>query len=125
MSGNLRDVPASRILLFGCGFTFLLVGLAGAVFLSQADDLLARALERTEEKVGRRLPADLPGEERTRLALAFQDARRALRADAADADALARAQALIHRAVGRPPGETMTRREVAELSEALERVPEP
>ena len=90
---GLADVPVRRVLLFGCGVVFLLVGVAAVVFLARSGDLLARALDRHEQRLASRLPEGLPEAERTRLAWAFEDAEAAMRDGYADDAALERVQA--------------------------------
>ena len=121
MRGDLSDVPASRLVLLGCGFAFLAVGLAAFVFLWKADGLLAQALAASQPQVESRLPAALPEEERTRLAWAFDDAVAAVDGGWADEEALARVQerlALLREDAGR----RLDRDEVAALTADLEAV---
>ncbi|HMB52170.1 MAG TPA: hypothetical protein VKU40_02560 [Thermoanaerobaculia bacterium] len=119
---DLQDVPASRFLLFGCGFVFLLVGLAALVFLWFADELLARSLDSRQSKVEVRIAEEVPEYERNRLAWAFADARAAVAAGRAPDEALADAQRLLADYSRRGAGEPVTAEEVAELTAALDRV---
>jgi hypothetical protein len=121
VSSPLADVPVRRVLLFGCGFTFLLVGLAAVVFMAKAGDLLARALDGQEQRVTARLPEELGEAERTRLAWAFEDAGAAIRDGYADDAALDRVQRRLA-ALAEEPGRRLTRDEVAALTAELEAV---
>jgi len=117
---DLSEVPARRIVLLGCGFAFLLVGIGAAVFLAKAGDLLARALAAQQARVEARLPKDLPEVERTRLAWAFEGAEAAIRDGDADAAALDRVQrrlAELEKQAGR-----LSRDEIADLAADLEAV---
>jgi hypothetical protein len=121
VTSGLADVPVRRVLLFGCGFAFLLVGIAAVAFVAKSGDLLARALDRHEQRLASRLPADLPEAERTRLAWAFEDAEAAIRDGYADGAALERVQARLA-ALAEEPGRDLTADEVAALTAELEAV---
>ena len=119
---RLEDVSASRLVLVGCGFAFLLVGLGAFVFLLQADELVARTLDARQAKVEARLADDVGERERTRLAWAFADARAAVAVGDAPTPALAAAQRLLADYAGRAAGEPVSVEEVALLTAALDRV---
>lgn len=119
---HFEDVPVRRFVLFGCGFAFLLVGLAALVFLWFADELLARALDSMQAKVEARIAEEVPEHDRTRLAWAFEDARAAVAGGRARRQPLAEAQRLLAAYARRGVGEPVTAEEVAELTAALDRV---
>ena len=114
-------MPVRRVLLIGCGFAFLLVGIAAVVFLAKAPGLLAQALAGQEQRVAARLPEELAEAERTRLAWAFEDAEAAIRGGYADDAALDRVQRRLA-VLAEEPGRRLTGDEVAALTAELEAV---
>lgn len=105
-----RSSPA----LSGCAALLLLLGLAALVFPFFADDLLAGVVRSWQAEIG--LPADLPDDERTALAWAFEDAIYAVQTGDHDQQALGRVR---DRVKG---GADLDRRGVVELTRDLRAV---
>lgn len=117
---DLAGVPARRVLLFGCGAAFVLILLAALAFLWMADDLLLRTVDSLQTKVEARLADDVPEAERTRLAWAFQDARRQVEIGRADHDELSRVLERLAELSRRPRDQPISAQEVTRLSTDLE-----
>jgi hypothetical protein len=119
-AADLVEIPARRLILFGCGAAFLLILLAALAFLWVSDDLLGRTLGSLQTKVEARVAAEVPETDRTRLAWAFTDARRAVEAGRTDADERRRVLEHLALLARRPREEPLSRDEVRYLAAELE-----
>lgn len=111
----------SRPLLVGCAVALVLLGIGAVVFLVKAPSIAQWAFTRMEAEVVSRLPADLPREDRERLERAFAAVRQGLESGKVEVANLQPTQAKLLEVAGKPPGQ-VTREDVQELTESLERL---
>lgn len=116
MTESVAALARSSPALSGCTALLLLLGLAALVFPFFADGLLVGVVRSWQAEVETRLPADLPDDERTALAWAFEDAIYAVQTGDHDQDALERVR---DRVKG---GADLDRRGVVELTRDLRAV---
>ncbi len=90
MAESVAALARSSPALSGCAVLLLLLGLAALVFPFFADDLLVAVVRSWQAEVETHLPADLPDDERTALAWAFEDAIYAVQTGDHDQEALGR-----------------------------------
>jgi len=119
-AADLVEIPARRFFLFGCGAAFVLILLAALAFLWVSNDLLGRTLGSLQTKVEARLAPDVPEYERTRLAWAFDDARRAVEGGRADGEELRRLLERLSELARRGGDERLTTDEVKRLTAELD-----
>lgn len=103
--------------LSGCALMLLLLGAVSLLLPCAVDDLLERAVRSWQADVEARLADDVPDDERTALAWAFDDAVYAIRSGRHDAEALERVRRRIE------AGGRFDLAGVRELTAELRRVP--
>lgn len=106
--------------LIGCGALLLLLGIGGVVLVLKAREFLRWGFERVRDQVVAGLPDDVPADERQRFARAFAAAVEQATFDGADPADLVALQDVL-RELGGKSG-NLTREELRELTEHLERV---
>ncbi|HEX2644000.1 MAG TPA: hypothetical protein VHU81_13485 [Thermoanaerobaculia bacterium] len=110
----------SKPALIGCGIVLVLIGIGAILFVVKAPQIVAWMFNRLGTDILTRMPADATQEERARLRTAFDDAADAVQSGKADQTQLQNLQAKMLQIAGKPQGQTLTRDEVRELTEALE-----
>lgn len=116
-----RSGGCSKPALIGCGVVFLLLGIAGLVFVLKAKNLLVWSLEKVEEGIAANLPPDATAADRERFSAAFVAAKARIEEGRIDPAALQSLQRELMQAVQQPRGQ-LTRQQLLELTAALERV---
>ena len=110
----------SKPALIGCGVLLVLLGIGAIAFVVKAPSIVAWMFNKLEADVVARMPPDATQKERERLRIAFDDAADSIRTGKADQTQLQKLQAEMMQIAQKPPGQTLTRDEVRELTEALE-----
>ncbi len=114
-------------LLIGCGALFVLLIVAGVLFVVNESAIFAWFLEVMESQIKPLVPEELPQAERDRFDRAFERAIAATRAGQADPIAIQRAMQQMQRGVTSAAEQgadaKLSPAAVAEISEALEAVP--
>jgi len=109
-----------RPLLIGCGALLVLLGIAAVVLVAKRGELVGWMFEKLEAQILAKLPEDVTPEERQRLDQAFDSAAQAIGSGAADpAKAEQLNSELLELAQG---GRQITRKDIVELTQALEGV---
>jgi hypothetical protein len=116
-----RAGGCSKPALIGCGVVFLLLGVAGLVFVMKARDLLVWSLDRTRAGVLANLADDVPAADRERFDAAYAAATTRIRDGKIDSSALQGLQGQLMRAIENPR-EKVSREKFLALTEALEKV---
>lgn len=116
-----RAGGCSKPALIGCGVVFLLLGIAGLVFVMKARDLLIWSLDRTRAGVLANLADDVPAADRERFDAAYAAATARIRDGKIDSSALQGLQGQLMRAIENPR-EKVSREKFLALTEALEKV---
>ena len=116
-----RSGGCSKPALIGCGVVFLLLGIAGLVFVLKAKNLLVWSLEKVEQGIAENLPPDATAADRDRFNAAFLAAKARIEEGRIDPAALQALQRELMQAVQQPKGQ-LTRRQLLELTVALEQV---
>ena len=116
-----RSGGCSKPALIGCGVVFLLLGIAGLVFVLKAKNLLVWSLEKVEQGIAENLPPDATAAERERFSAAFVAAKSRIEEGRIDPAALQALQRELMQAVQQPKGQ-LTREQLLELTAALEQV---
>jgi hypothetical protein len=116
-----RAGGCSKPLLIGCGVVFLLLGVAGLLFVMKARDLLVWSLDKTRAGVLDNLAEDVTAADRERFDAAYAAATVRIRDGKIDAAALQKLQGELMRAIENPR-EKVTREKFLALTEALEKV---
>ena len=111
----------SKPALVGCGAVLLLIGVLAVVFIFKAPDFLRWWFGKLETQVMTQLPPDLPAVDRERLRTAFADVDRGMKSGKLDASGLQQMQAKLVQ-LGSKPNRQLTRQDVVELTNALERL---
>jgi len=112
-------------LLIGCGVVFLLILVAGILFVANQNRIAAWLFEAMESQLAPALPDDLPADVRQRYDTAFDDAIAAMRAGEYNPFAMQEAQRAFTHAAGDLSGDDakMTVDDVEQLAAALEKIP--
>jgi hypothetical protein len=110
----------SKPALIGCGVLLVLIGIGAVIFAVKAPAIVAWMFNKLEADVVSRMPPDATPDERARLRTAFADAVASIRTGKADQTQLQKLQSEMMQIAQKPPGQTLTRDEVRELTEALE-----
>lgn len=132
--GDLPDVPrpfadepkqvsgegCGKIALFGCGALILLFGVGMVLFAMNLERVMVWIVGQLETQIERGLPADLPQEDRDRLARAFDDFEKAALSGEMSQASMAALQAQLMQAAEEVQ-QGLTREQVEELTVALER----
>jgi len=116
-----RTGGCSKPALIGCGVVFLLLGVAGLVFVMKARDLLVWSLDRTRTGVLANLADDVPAADRERFDAAYAAAIARIRDGKIDSSALQGLQGQLMRAIENPR-EKVSREKFLALTQALEKV---
>jgi hypothetical protein len=116
-----RAGGCSKPALIGCGVVFLLLGVAGLVFVMKARDLLIWSLDRTRTGVLANLADDVPATDLERFDAAYAAATTRIRDGKIDSTALQGLQSQLMRAIENPR-EKVSREKFLALVEALEKV---
>ena len=116
-----RGGGCSKPALIGCGALFLLLGVAGLVFVFNAKSLLNWSLGKMEPAILANLNPDVTEADRERFVAAFAASRAAIDSGKLDPAALQALQRELLKAVQQPKG-TVSREEILALTLALERV---
>ena len=116
-----RAGGCSKPALIGCGVVFLLLGVAGLVFVMKARDLLIWSLDRTRGGVLANLADEVTPEDRQRFDAAYAAATTRIRDGKIDSSALQGLQGQLMKAIENPR-EKVSRDKFLALTEALEKV---
>ena len=116
-----RAGGCSKPVLIGCGVVFLLLGIAGLVFVMKARELLVWSLDRTRAGVLANLADEVTPEDRQRFDAAYAAATTRIRDGKIDASALQGLQGQLMKAIENPR-ERVSRDKLLALTEALEKV---
>ena len=111
----------SKPALLGCGCVLLLMGALAVGFILKAQDIVRWWFGKLEAQVMTQLPPDLPAADRERLHAAFADVDRGMKSGKLDPSALQQMQNKIVQ-LGSKPNRQLTRQDVVELTNALERL---
>jgi len=113
-------------LLIGCGVIFVLMLIAGVVFVAQQNKIAAWLFELMESQLAPLVPEDLPTDVRQRYEVAFDDAIEAFREGDYDPFAMQGAQQEFSRVMRdvaeKGQGGRMSREDVERLAAALEKI---
>ena len=116
-----RGGGCSKPALVGCGVLFLLLGVAGLVFVLKAKGMLVWSLEKVEAGILGNLPGDMTEGDRDRFTAAFTSAKTAIENGKIDPAALQALPRELMKAVQQPKGK-LTREQILDLTMALERL---
>ncbi len=116
-----RAGGCSKPLLIGCGVVFVLLGVAGLVFVLKARDLLVWSLDKTRASVLGNLAEDVTPADRQRFDAAYAAATARIGDGKIDSAALQKLQGELMRAIENPR-EKVSREKFLALTEALEKV---
>lgn len=108
----------SKPLLIGCGIVLLLLGAGLMLMIFNAPKVVQWSFTMMEQDIMRRLGPDVTPEDRTRLAAAFEDARRAMEKGQMD---LNKVQAFQNKIMEVAPADRkLSRKDVRDLTLVLE-----
>lgn len=108
----------SKPLLIGCGAVLLLLGIGLILMIYNAPKIVQWSFRTMEQDLMGRLGPDVTPEDRTRLAAAFEDARRAMEKNQID---ISKVQAFQNKVLEvAPASRKLSRKDVQELAQLLE-----
>ena len=116
-----RAGGCSKPMLIGCGVVFLLLGVAGLVFVMKARDLLVWSLDRTRAGVLANLSDEVTAADRERFDAAYAAASARIRDGRIDPVALQGLQSELMSAIENPR-QKVSREKFVKLTTALERM---